>query len=148
MHTHHESFPRGPLLAAGALVVFVLAAVGWVRLAGGMPGEPEATTLLRELRFADRPDGGVEILDHAGGRTIEVVEPGTNGFLRATLRGLVRERRREGMGDELPFRLTASANGRLTLEDPATRRRIDLQAFGPDNAAAFARLVSDRWPSS
>jgi putative photosynthetic complex assembly protein len=69
------------------------------------------------------------------------VAPGTNGFLRATLRGLATERKRESQGAEVPFRLTAFADGRLTLLDPVTGRLVDLGAFGRTNEDAFAHLM-------
>ncbi|MBC7781542.1 MAG: photosynthetic complex assembly protein PuhC, partial [Proteobacteria bacterium] len=37
--------------------------------------------------------------------------------------------------------LIGRADGRLTLADPATGQRIDLESFGPTNAAVFARLI-------
>ncbi len=60
----------------------------------------------------------------------EVVQ-GQNGFLRGTLRGLARARHSEGLDDRTPFHLAAWPDGRLTLDDPATGRRLDLEAFGP-----------------
>jgi putative photosynthetic complex assembly protein len=46
----------------------------------------------------------------------------------------------------VPFRLALHADGRLTLEDPATSRTIELQAFGPANSGAFARLLPANAP--
>ena len=37
--------------------------------------------------------------------------------------------------------LTRWADGRLTLNDPSTGHVVALEAFGPDNARAFARLL-------
>ncbi len=68
--------------------------------------------------------------------------PGTNGFARSLLRGLARERMRRGVGSEPPFQLTITADGVLLLADPVTSQAIELQAFGPTNAAVFARLIS------
>ena len=65
------------------------------------------------------------------GRVVESVV-GENGFVRGTLRGLARERKRQGIGPDQPFRLVAHVDGRLTLLDPATGRRVDLESFGPD----------------
>ena len=48
----------------------------------------------------------------------------------------------EGLGPEVPFRLIAWADGRFTLEDPATSRVLDLSAFGPMNTAVFGRLLA------
>lgn len=140
--SHRDSFPKGPLLGAAALVALALVSVSLVRLGGGLPEPPRAEPLVqRDFQFQDRADGGISVVDADSGRLVEVVEPATNGFLRATLRGLARERKRRGVARAEPFRLTARVDGRLTLEDPATGRRVDLEAFGPANAGAFARLL-------
>ena len=73
-----------------------------------------------------------------------MLPPGTNGFIRGVLRGLARDRKLQRIGTEPPFRLTRWVDGRLSLDDPATGRRIELGAFGPTNAAAFAGLLYDR----
>lgn len=136
--------PRIPLLGAAALVVATVIVVAAARLAGPAaepPTQPSAATS-RELRFHDLADGMVEIHDARTGQVVEIITPGNDGFVRATMRSLARERVRLGIGAEEPFRLHAQRDGRLTLEDPATRRRVELDAFGPTNAAAFARLLT------
>lgn len=137
--------PRGPLLAAGSLAVMALIAAAAVRLTGvGATAHAEAPiTQERALRFADRTDGGVDVLDAASGRSVAVLEPGEGGFVRVTLRSLARDRKRQGIGAQPVFLLQTTADGRLTLEDSATGQRIDLKAFGPTNAGAFARLMSE-----
>ena len=70
--------------------------------------------------------------------------PETNGFLRGTMRGLARERKRLGVSPAIPFDLIGRADGRLTLVDPGTGRRVDLESFGPENAAVFAALMTAR----
>ncbi len=139
----NQPFPRGALIAAGLLVLGSLASVAAVRVTGeGMVTTPAATVIAeRELRFADRADGGVEVMDASSGQRLEVLKAGTEGFIRATLRSLVRERKRQSIGPQMPFRLSSGEGGRLTLSDPATGRRVDLEAFGQTNAAAFARLL-------
>jgi putative photosynthetic complex assembly protein len=133
--------PRGALLAIAALVATALLGAATVRLSGIEIREPDAPALVvRELRFVDLPDGGVGVDDVRQGVRIATFE-GENGFLRSTLRGLARERRRSGIGEEPPFELVGRADGRLTLIDPTTRRIIDLESFGPTNAAVFARLL-------
>jgi hypothetical protein len=42
--------------------------------------------------------------------------------------------------------LALSANGRLAIEDIMTRTVIELNAFGPTNADAFARFLSAKEP--
>jgi len=100
-----------------------------------------AATIYRDLRFDDREDGAVTVQDPVTGLVVAVFAPGTNGFVRATLRGLARERKRGSGTPETPFRLSAWSDGRLVLEDPVTGRKVDLRAFGPTNAGAFATLL-------
>ena len=133
---------RWPIVAACSLALATIVVVGAFRLSGGHVGEPDAaavTTL--ELRFLDRDDGSIAVVDAHDGHMIEHIV-GQNGFVRGTLRGLARERRRQGIGAEPPFQLVARADGRLTLIDPSTGRRVDLESFGPTNSAEFARLLT------
>jgi putative photosynthetic complex assembly protein len=92
------------------------------------------------LRFEDGADGSVVVIDAATGATAARLT-GEQGFLRVTLRTLSRERKRDGSGPEQPFELTLHADGRLTLVDPSTGKRVDLDSFGPANAGVFARLL-------
>jgi putative photosynthetic complex assembly protein len=144
----HDSSPPGvpaPMMVIGSLLLVILGLVATVRLTGvGAIHVPDAASVsVREFRFEDRGDGSIEVLDARDGRLVERVAPGSNGFLRGTLRGLARERKREGVGPDLPFKLIGRADGRLTLEDPGTGRRVDLESFGPTNAAVFAKLMVD-----
>jgi putative photosynthetic complex assembly protein len=143
MHHDGRPFPRGVLLAAGALVLFTLASIVIYR-GVFLPTEPAGPPAVaaRDLRFEDRADGGVAVVEAASDRVLEVLAPGTNGFLRSTLRGLARDRKRQEVGVEPPFRLKRLADGRVLLEDPTTGRSVDLVAFGPTNVAAFARLLT------
>jgi putative photosynthetic complex assembly protein len=138
-----DSFPRWFLVGAGALVLFSLASVGLVRLTGNGPdqrraAEPEAVQ--RPLRFEDRPDGSIAVVDGRTGQLVTTVQ-GEQGFLRGSLRALSRERRARGLGSEQPFQLIARPDGRLTLVDPVTDQRIELESFGATNAGTFARLL-------
>lgn len=142
-HGHEAPFPKLPLYTGIALIGTTLALVIFARVTGvgGLHTPQTAVVTERSLRFQDMQDGGVTVLDANSGRVVENVPPGTNGFLRGTLRGLVRERKREGIGPEIAFRLSGRSDGRLLLEDPATHRLIDLGSFGPTNAAVFERLL-------
>jgi putative photosynthetic complex assembly protein len=143
-HSHDMRVPRGPLIGAGLLVLAVVAATGLGRIAGAGTTTPRGETpvLARSLGFEDRADGGILVRDAEAGREIALLEPGSNGFVRGTLRALVRDRRREEIAGHAPFRLAAWPDGRLTLEDPATGTSIGLEAFGATNMAAFARLLT------
>jgi putative photosynthetic complex assembly protein len=136
-----DVFGKGPVLGMGlailALVGLTIAPLPSVRGPDGVaPMRSE-----RSFRAADRADGAVVITDAASGRDVLVIAPGEDGFMRGTLRGLARDRRMRDLGPEAPFRLTAWTDGRLTLDDTATGRRLDLLAFGQTQAEAFARLL-------
>lgn len=140
---HPDAFPKGPLIGAAGVVVIALAAAMAPRLTGmgkviAVPGIPVAQ---HELRFEDAPDGSALVRDAGDGRVVFVIAAQTHHFIRGTVRGLVRDRKREGIGAEPPFRLSRFADGRLALEDPATRRRIDLDAFGRSNVGAFSAIM-------
>jgi putative photosynthetic complex assembly protein len=143
-HHHDHALPKVPLYAAVGLVVATLLLVVLVRLTGiGEVKTPiTAVTAERMLRFADDSDGGISVRDGTDNALIGRVDPGTNGFLRGTLRGLARERKRSGLGPTAPYRLTSRLDGRLLLEDPSTGRLVDLGAFGATNALVFTRLLT------
>jgi len=135
--------PALPMAAIAALVLVTLVGVAGVRLAGVSTAQvdPSPVTRVRLLHFEDRADGGIDIVDAASNLKIDSVAPGTNGFLRSAMRGMARDRKRQGVGAETPFVLAAHADGRLTLDDPRTGRTIDLKSFGPSNAGVFIRLL-------
>jgi putative photosynthetic complex assembly protein len=133
--------PMWALAGAGGAVILalILAAIG------GSPTQmPPASTLAsRLLRFDDSATGEVLVTDATTGRRVAILAPGTNGFIRATLRGLSHSGgHEEHVRDNHPFRLTALSDGRLVLDDSEANRKLDLEAFGSLNAAAFAALLS------
>lgn len=142
-----DTFPRWFLWGAAGLIAFSLLSVALVRLTGGGPDQqPASAALERPLRFEDRPDGGIAVIDGRTGVLITAVH-GEQGFLRGALRALARERKARGLGSAEPFQLIAGNGARLTLVDPVTGQRIDLESFGPTNADAFARLLTAQPPS-
>lgn len=144
--SHPDGVPRGILRGAAILIGFGLLAAGLARQTDigtlHMPAASAVDTLA--LRFEDRPDGSVAVLDARDGGAIYVVQPGSFGFIRSTLRGLARERRRADLDGTTPFTLTRWSDGTVSLADGATNRRVNLDAFGPDNARAFAQLFDRR----
>jgi putative photosynthetic complex assembly protein len=104
--------------------------------------EPDASpTQVLQLRFEDRPDGSIAVIDYKTGKQIDLVQ-GEAGFVRGTLRGLAQERKRRGLDSGPPFELIYRADGRLTLADTATGRLVDLESFGPTNAGTFFKLFN------
>ncbi len=143
-HNHHGPLPRAVLWGAGALIALSLVLATSTRLNGvgatQMPESVAVSTL--DIRVADHPDGSVVFYDAADNREAAVFAPGTNGFVRGVMRGLARERRRDGIGAAPPFRLTRWADGRLSLQDPSTGIVVNLEVFGATNAAVFANLFA------
>jgi putative photosynthetic complex assembly protein len=137
-----DTFPRWVPWFGGALIAFSLISVGLVRITGNGPDQlAAAVTQERSLRFLDRADGGVDVIDGSTGDTVTVLR-GEQGFVRGALRALARERQARKLGPEQPFVLTAHADNRLTLTDPTTGERIDLESFGSANTGEFARLLA------
>ena len=138
-----EQVPRGALIAAGVLIAMTIVLALTARLSGvGVTRQPDVAVVSAvDVYFADRPDGAVVVTRAPDGREVGVLAPGTNGFARSTLRGFVRERKRSNIDGSMPFTLTRWADGRLSLADRATARHVDLDAFGPTNAEAFAKLL-------
>jgi hypothetical protein len=82
-----DSFPRWVLWCAGGLIAFSLIAVGLVRITGNGPDQirqsmPDVTAQ-KALRFEDRPNGGVAIIDGANGQVIAEL-PGACSGSRAS----------------------------------------------------------------
>lgn len=131
---------RLPGLTMTALATTVLAIAVASRLVVH-EGAPAATPLqAADLLMQDQDDGSIVVTAAPCGRAVDVVPPASNGFLRVLLAGLVRERTREHV-TAAAFHITRWSDGRLTIDDAATGRLIELEAFGPANAGAFGRVL-------
>lgn len=144
-HSHHQTVPRGALWAALAMILLSMGLAAGARhhhlqVAAEQPAASPARESV-DLRFADQPDGSIAVLSATTGQSIHSVPPRSNGFVRGVLRGLFRVRKLEAIDREQSFRLARENDGRLTLSDPQTGRRIDLGSFGPTNQAAFADML-------
>ncbi len=134
-----------PLLAAISLVCGTLLVVGAQRI--GIIGSPPveaprqaSATLTHDLRFFDEANGAVRVAVVGGAD--RVIPTASGGFVRGVLRSLVRERRAQGLGSEKPFRVTEWSDGAVTIQDMATGRTLNLNAFGPTNRHDFVALIS------
>jgi putative photosynthetic complex assembly protein len=133
------------IIAVGlALTVMV---TGAARLSGFTPPaslpqqQPEAVIL---LKFEDADQGTVVVRNANSHDVIQSFGVGEGAFLRATLRALVNDRRKQGNTNQGDFRLERHASGQHYLIDEATGRSISLNAFGPDNSAVFAAFMSNQ----
>lgn len=143
-----ESFPKGAVIAVGTLMALTVAGAGVARLAhtpGSSPAlSPPPSVAAIDLRFADRADGAVSIDEARTGTPVSVVAPDTGGFVRGVMRGMARDRKSRHIGQDAPFRLSRDREGHLWLQDTATLRLINLEAFGEGNRAAFAAFLPQR----
>jgi putative photosynthetic complex assembly protein len=137
------SVPKPALYMAGALILVTFALALSARLFGfGAFAEPTGTPLVsRALTFTDRPDGGIVVHDASSREVATVLAPGTGGFVRGSLRALTRKRRLARIGAETPFVLTRYDDGRLVLDDPATKASVTISSFGPTQIATFDSLL-------
>lgn len=131
-----------PLMAGLAVISATLLLVGGRQMRSVEQRGIERPAVERLVHFEDAPDGSVVIRDAANSQVLARFPVAEGGFVRGSIRALARERRLEGQGREVPFRLAAWSDGQLTLDDAATGRRIDLTAFGATNAGVFSRLLT------
>lgn len=143
---HANLIPTPIVIAAATLMVFAILVAGLGRLTGFGRVETAASApyWTLQLRFEDRPDGSVAVRDAERGDVFAVVAPGSGGFIRATLRTFAQARKRDDLGAQVPFKLVRWRDGAITLSDPAIDRSVELDAFGVDNAGAFAKLFEER----
>ena len=145
--------PVGFRLALVVILPATLLLAFLYRLDGTTPPGIEDTSqhgeLVRftELYFLDKPDGVVSIVNASTEQEITRLQRGEDGFMRSVMRGLARERMARGHGQAEPFQLGVWEDGLVSLIDPVTQRRVELSAFGPDNVAAFVRLLDHSPPS-
>jgi putative photosynthetic complex assembly protein len=135
--------PKSVVIFFAGLIAASVIFVTIARLNGSGQGIQASApiALTRTLLFEDRKDGSVGIWEPNKRDAMTILPGGTNGFIRATMRGLARERKRMGEDMSKPFQLSSHTDGTLTLNDTATGRMIDLGSFGVTNAQDFARLL-------
>lgn len=145
MHTHsQEKIPTPLLIGAAALMgLSVLGAV--MARTTGIGAQQDTTAPVTErvsVRFIDAADGGVLALHQDTGVKIASFSPGHGGFVRSALRAVAFKRKVLGLGDTAPFEISRSSDGRMILSDPTSGEKIELAAFGGDNANDFAEILS------
>lgn len=147
MGKHHEqTVPRGALIGAAVLILATLGLAAEAR--HSRADDTHAVVVAsRDLRFEDRPDGAVAVLDADTGREVGRVNPAEGGFVRGVMRGLFRTRKLESIDPDARFRLIRHHDGGLVIEDPQSGHTVDLRSFGDTNYASFARLLDAGAPS-
>ncbi len=134
------------ILSVSGLVLASLISIGigtWMRPAA----EPvrEVPRISLELRMLTAPEGDVvTVLDNSSGREIDRLVGDQSGFLRTMIRVIRRDLGPIEDVNSIPFRIEAWHDHRVTLEDLASGRRIDLRDFGPTNAEVFIRWLMEK----
>jgi len=139
-------FPRWILLSTATLLVFATAAVMFGQETGiGVVREEVSRPLaIRDITITRAPGDVVMVTDATTGAVIAAYQADEGGFVRGSLRAFDRMRDVAAAPKDAPYRLIRWESGRVSLSDTATGERIYLDAFGRDNAAAFAALLGQQ----
>lgn len=149
MATTGEQGGQVPLLAIWGCGVLLAAVIAMAAASTGhdrsqvetLSGQTSVVTHRLLFTVSDESDRTLHVRDASSGSVLDVVDRDSNGFIRGALRGLARERGMRGIGSGEPFRLRLWEDGTLVLDDPMTGQLIALNAFGKDNAQAFAKYL-------
>lgn len=136
-------FPVGMIMAAIALLVFSAGAVVFGQTTGiglvkQQTGQPVA---VRDVIISRGSGDAVIVNDVATGEVIAAYPKDAGGFVRGSLRAFERMRQIAAVPGNAAYRIIQWDTGRVSLSDTATGERLYLEAFGRDNAAAFAALL-------
>ncbi len=138
-----ELIPPFLLKAMFALALGSVLMVAWAVWTGREPtGQPPAAPVVaeRQLVLVGLGEQAVAVRTPEGETLFEA---DNGGFVTVIQIGLRRARTVHRVEDNPPVRLVKYENGRLSLQDDATGWSAELQAFGPDNQAVFARMLSE-----
>ncbi|THV23793.1 photosynthetic complex assembly protein PuhC [Peteryoungia ipomoeae] len=138
--------PRGVFFGLVGLLAFTAAAIvfGQTTGLGVVKQQLGAPVAMRDLMIARSTSDFVVVTDLATGREIASYGPQAGGFVRGSLRAFERMRQVAKVPFDTPYRLIKWEAGAVSLSDIGTGERIYLDAFGPDNVAAFAALLGSQ----
>ena len=142
-HRDREMVPRFLVQAMFALMLGSVGLVSYARLTdrpliGVVPDSPIVAERLVTLE-GDR-DNGVHVIDDTG-TPIAFSGENKSGFIDVIWVSVMRERLVQDRQSDAPVRVVRRANGHTAIIDDTTGWKIELIGYGPDNVAAFARLI-------
>ncbi|MET1414807.1 photosynthetic complex assembly protein PuhC [Roseibium sp. HPY-6] len=145
-----NTFPKGVLIGAIALLVFAAGAVvfGQTTGIGVIKHRAGAPVAIRDVTITRSAGDQVIVKDARSGVQIAAYEKDAGGFVRGSLRAFERMRMVAKVSDTAPYRIIKWEAGTVSLSDTATGERIYLEAFGKDNAAAFEFLLGQEGGAS
>ncbi len=138
-----DMVPRVLVQAMFGLMLASLAMVSYARLTD-MPrtGLPTLDPIVaeRSLTFGGDRNNGIQLYDENG---LEIASSRRDkaGFIDVVWVSMSRERLVQRTDPAAPFRIIRRENGRLDVIDDSTGWQLELIGYGPDNIAAFARLL-------
>ena len=142
---HPGDVPRDVLIVVGFVLLLTILVAAFGDKGRGHDSYPAGTPVAqRSLLFVDAPDGSVIVNDAANNERVAVLPPKSNAFIRTTMRGIAHAGSHEFAVASHAILLTLWNDGRLTLDDPVSGRHLELEAFGKDNAGAYAALLTGR----
>jgi putative photosynthetic complex assembly protein len=138
-------FPKIPLIAAGLLLAFAIGATLFGQITGiGTVKTPTGTPVaMRDLVILEQENGLITVSDAGSGELLASLTSTQGGFVRGSLRAFKRMRLVSGVPQSQPYRVIEWTGGAVSLSDTATGERFYLDAFGRDNAAAFATFLNN-----
>ncbi len=137
------SFPRLPLFGAIAFVAFAFSIIifGQQTGIGTMLTEQGEPVDMIDLTIRQGDADRIVVAEALSGRVLADYSPEEGGFVRGSLRALDRMRMVAGVRIDEPYRVIRWSSGAVSLSDTVTGERIYLNAFGPDQVAAFGKFL-------
>ncbi|MCC5974889.1 MAG: photosynthetic complex assembly protein [Rubellimicrobium sp.] len=143
-HRDKEMVPRILVQGMFALMLGSVALVAYAQISGrpnvGVLYEAEIVAERSVVLAGDRT-GNYEAIDGVTGDLIAVSSENKAGFIGVIGRVLDRDRFVKGVGAGEPVRVVRRTNGNIAIIDDATGMVVELIGYGPDNVAAFARML-------
>jgi len=138
-----DMVPRVLVQAMFGLMIASLALVAYARITD-MPrtGLPSVEKVLNEriVSFVGDRNFGIKVLD-ATGTEIANSTRDKAGFIDVVWVAMMRERKIQRTDPAAPFRIVRLESGRIDVIDDTTGWQLELIGYGPDNIAAFAKLI-------
>jgi putative photosynthetic complex assembly protein len=138
-----DMVPRVLVVTMFGLMLATLAMVSFAKITDQpMRGVPAVSEVVKEMPITliGARSGGV-VVEDATGKEVAWSFKNKAGFIDVIWVSVSRERKVQGVTGNPPLRLVRQANGHTVIIDPATGLTIELIGYGPDNIAAFARLL-------
>ena len=137
--------PRPIIFSGLALMVSTVLLAAVAHATGvGITVTPEPVAVVsRDLLFHEADDGLLTVRDAGTGGEVGHLDAGEGGFVRATMRALVRNRGVHSVPGDGAWRVARDAVGDVWLQDLETKQNVDLGAFGLNQVRAFAAYLPD-----